>query len=174
MLRLTVIMVVLIALPVPCHQLVAQHHAPLRNLGRWSAVGWAAGYHVKNPGPQANYYSPWNSSNTSSFQGDDSMSAAPGIINATPFFHAPAEPTSPAVAGFRSFPVDTPLAGRDRPLPSADRRVWQGQSPNQAPLQVMPDRNEQETGSEFDLFPDSALDSRRKSDSGWSYNTDYR
>ena len=37
---------------------------PVRSLDRWLGIGYSAGYHAQNPGPDSDYYQPYSDLNT--------------------------------------------------------------------------------------------------------------
>jgi len=37
---------------------------PVRSLDRWLGIGYSAGYHTQNPGPDSDYYQPYSDLNT--------------------------------------------------------------------------------------------------------------
>lgn len=37
---------------------------PVRSVDRWLGIGYSAGYHTRNPGPDADYYQPYSDLNT--------------------------------------------------------------------------------------------------------------
>jgi hypothetical protein len=39
---------------------------PIRSVDRWLGIGWSGGYHWRNPGPNSDYYNPYNDQNSMS------------------------------------------------------------------------------------------------------------
>lgn len=142
MLRMTIVWTVLAGAFITVGDLQAQRR-PMRHWARQHGVHWSSGYHVGNPGPIANYYSPWSTLNTPLHHGQKPQpSVAPPAdelkINswfeesvATPFPTGQGkfrhQQSSPHPAGFRhgnhgpaldtpaGHPAANPLAGRNQP-----------------------------------------------------------
>ncbi len=68
MLRFTVTLAVLVATLGTSTEVMAERRSPVRNFARQIGFRWGAGNHVRNPGPDSGYYSPWSETNTPDHQ----------------------------------------------------------------------------------------------------------
>ena len=77
MIRWITCLAAMAALFASTNELEAQRKAPLRNMMRNIGHGWSGGNHLRNPGYNTSYYTPWSSHNATSQSANEQPTPAP-------------------------------------------------------------------------------------------------
>lgn len=93
MARISISLIIFVAMFACSIEVQGQIQTPLRNLARFSGFGWDTGHHFRNPGHDTRYYSPWSMENSG--------------FHPTPVHSAPAQPQEEPAPGFQPIPVQS-------------------------------------------------------------------